>query len=208
MSETMVLPRRAFLALVPTLAAFVTVPTSLRATNDVPAVGSRIMIDLVDDKNRVVHADDLRGKWLLVFFGYTSCPDICPTALFEISQVLKKLDDVNVKIEPFFISLDPARDEPKRMREYVDSFDPRIRPLTGTADQIAISAKSFGVSYFKVPGSSPNEYTIAHSSFVSELSLKVGDGGNREGGISWGCLTPPLLHQRSDMPCPKITSSS
>lgn len=144
------------------------------AVGDVPLPGTKIVIDLSDEHGRIVHADDFAGRWLMVFFGYTSCPDICPTTLFEIAQVLKQLGPLATKVQPIFVSVDPERDTPQRLRDYVDSFDARILPLSGDAKQLAKTAQSFGVSYFKIPGSTPDDYTMAHSTFISLVGPEGG----------------------------------
>jgi protein SCO1/2 len=88
-----------------------------------------------------------RGKWLLVYFGYTSCPDACPTALLEITAALEKLGPDGDKLQPLFITVDPQRDTPAAMGDYTQSFDPRIVGLTGTPQQIAAVAEKYGVYY-------------------------------------------------------------
>jgi protein SCO1/2 len=167
--------RRSFLRLSLLIFADCILPRRLTwAAGDVPSPGAKITLELLDVDGRTVSAADLLGRWLLVFFGYTSCPDICPTALFEIAQVLKELGTLAAKIQPIFISVDPERDTPQRLREYVDSFDSRILPLSGNADQISRTAKSFGVEYFKIPGSTPEDYTVAHSAFISLVGPEGG----------------------------------
>ncbi|MGY3617045.1 SCO family protein [Bradyrhizobium sp. USDA 10063] len=88
-----------------------------------------------------------RGKWLLVFFGYTSCPDTCPTALLEIAIALEKLGPDADQLQPLFITVDPQRDTPGVMGSYTQSFDSRIVGLTGTPQQIAAVAQEYGVYY-------------------------------------------------------------
>jgi protein SCO1/2 len=144
------------------------------ADGDVPLPGSKVVLDLSDEHGRAIHSAYLLGHWSMVFFGYTSCPDICPTTLFEIAQVLERLGSEASKVQPIFVSVDPERDTPKRLREYVDSFDSRILPLFGNADQLSRTAKSFGVEYFKIPGSTPEDYTVAHSAFISLVGPEGG----------------------------------
>src|SRR5262249_36253644 len=116
----------------------------------------------------------LRGRWLLVFFGYTSCPDLCPTVLLEIAQALPQLGPMATRVQPIFVSVDPERDTAKELQDYVNGFDPRILPLTGTEDQLARAAKSFGVAFYKVPGSGPDDYTIAHSAIMTLVGPEGG----------------------------------
>jgi protein SCO1/2 len=95
-----------------------------------------------------VRAADLRGRWLLIFFGYTYCPDLCPTALSEIAGALAKLGPLAAQVQVIFVSIDPQRDTPKALSEYVQHFDARILPLTGNAEQLARAAGSFGIVFY------------------------------------------------------------
>lgn len=108
------------------------------------------------------------GKIQLVFFGFTSCPDVCPTALSTFAALLDKLGPDAAKVQPILITVDPARDTKERLAEYVDVFHPAIIGLTGSADEIAEAARGFGVYYKKVLGEAEGEYTMDHSasSFV------------------------------------------
>ena len=85
-----------------------------------------------------------RGKWLLVYFGYTLCPDVCPTTLMEIAGALEKLGPDAASLQPLFITVDPERDTPEAIGRYTKAFDSRIAGLTGTAQQIAAVAKEYG----------------------------------------------------------------
>ncbi len=89
----------------------------------------------------------VKGKYSLFFFGFTFCPDACPTALNTFTLVLEKLGPDAAKIQPVFVSIDPERDTPQVLKEYLNSFDPRIMGLTGTAEEIAEAAKKFRVYY-------------------------------------------------------------
>jgi protein SCO1 len=139
-----------------------------------PASGGEIRFELQDTYGRTVGSADLHGRWTLVFFGYTSCPDICPTVLLEIAKALAQLGPFVERVQPIFVSVDPQRDTPKILREYVNDFDGRILALTGTPDQLNRAAKSFGVQFFKIPGSAPDNYTIAHSSIMTLLGPEGG----------------------------------
>jgi protein SCO1/2 len=121
---------------------------------------------LVDTTGRTISDKDLRGRWLLVFFGYTSCPDICPTTLGSIAAVLERLGSAATHVQPVFITVDPTRDTPAALGAYLASFDQRIIGLTGNDEQIARTVAIFGAQYFKVPGSDPKEYAIAHSALI------------------------------------------
>jgi protein SCO1 len=108
-----------------------------------------------------------RGKWLLVYFGYTSCPDSCPTMLVEIAAALKKLGPDAARIQPLFITVDPQRDTPEMMQQYTQSFDPRIIGLTGTPQQIAAVAQEYGAYYVRhMTGPGAEDYVMDHSTYL------------------------------------------
>jgi protein SCO1/2 len=104
--------------------------------------------ELIDASNGHLVTDrDFRGKWLLVFFGYTHCPDVCPTTLSAIADRMAKLGALAEEVQPLFITVDPERDTRQVLKEYTDEFDARIHGLTGTPDQIAVAAKAYGAYY-------------------------------------------------------------
>jgi protein SCO1 len=108
-----------------------------------------------------------RGKWLLVFFGFTSCPDTCPTVLLEIAAALEKLGPDANKLQPLFITVDPLRDTPAVMGNYTQSFDPSIVGLTGTPQQIAAVAQEYGVYYAPhKSGLSAEDYVMDHGTYL------------------------------------------
>jgi len=98
---------------------------------------------LVDDKGHTVTDADYRGRWMLVFFGYTNCPDECPLTLQKMAAALGKLGPLADKVAPLFVTVDPARDTPARLASYLENFDARIVGLTGTDEQIASAAKAY-----------------------------------------------------------------
>ena len=120
---------------------------------------------LTDQDGRVVSDQDLRGKPYLIFFGFTHCPDVCPTALFDISEVLRNLGPDADKTTALFISVDPERDTPAALKDYLSSFDPHVRGLTGDADALAAVFKAFRVYYKKVPLEG-GDYTMDHTALV------------------------------------------
>jgi protein SCO1 len=108
-----------------------------------------------------------RGKWLLVYFGYTFCPNTCPAVLMDISLVLARLDGQADAVQPLFITVDPQRDTPDVLRQYTRSIDPRIIGLTGDAQQIAAVAQAYGAYYTtRKVGPGADDYLIDHSSYV------------------------------------------
>ncbi|HUB96481.1 MAG TPA: SCO family protein [Stellaceae bacterium] len=116
-----------------------------------------------------------RNQWQLIYFGYTLCPDACPTTLNAIAGALQQLGPLANKVQPIFISIDPARDTPKVMGQYVKAFDPRIVGLTGSPDAIDSAARAFRVYVAKVPDKeAPNGYLMDHSSVI--YVMRPGDG--------------------------------
>lgn len=110
---------------------------------------------------------DFRGRYRLVFFGFTHCPDICPAELQVIAQALDLLGDKAAKVVPIFITLDPERDTPQIMAGYVESFGPNFVGLTGSPEAIAAVAKEYRVTYAKVENKDlPGDYSVDHSALV------------------------------------------
>jgi protein SCO1/2 len=106
---------------------------------------------------------DFRGKVVVVFFGYTQCPDVCPTTMAEMATVMKELGPQADKVQVLFVTLDPERDKPELLAQYVPAFDQRFLGLYGDAAATAKVAKEFKVFYAKVPGSTPDSYSIDHT---------------------------------------------
>ena len=108
-----------------------------------------------------------RGKWLLVYFGYTFCPTSCPTTLLEIATALKRLGPDAARVQPLFITVDPQRDTPEVMQQYTRSFDPRIVGLIGTPEQLAAAAREYGAYYVRHrTGSGADDYVMDHSTYL------------------------------------------
>ena len=106
---------------------------------------------------------DFKGKAVVVFFGYTQCPDVCPTTMAEMATVMQKLGPLADQVQVLFITLDPERDTQELLANYVPAFDKRFIGLRGTPEQTAKTAKEFKVFYSKVPGTDPGSYTIDHT---------------------------------------------
>lgn len=106
---------------------------------------------------------DFAGKVVVVFFGYTQCPDVCPTTLQELVEAKALLGVQGDRLQGVFVSLDPERDTPEVLRAYTQAFDPNLVALTGTPEQIAAVAKDFKVFFKKVEGKQPGSYTLDHS---------------------------------------------
>jgi protein SCO1/2 len=137
----------------------------VRAANSPITIGGPFTLTAPD--GTTVTEQTYRGKWLLVFFGFTSCPDTCPTALLDIAAALEKLGPAADKVQPLFITVDPQRDTPVVIGDYTRSFDPRIIGLTGTPEQIAAVAREYGAYYapWKI-GPGPEDYVMDHSSYL------------------------------------------
>jgi protein SCO1/2 len=122
---------------------------------------------LVDQNGKTVTDQDFRGRYMLVFFGFTHCPDICPAELQVIAQSLDELGVKADEIAPIFITLDPERDTPEAMGDYVKNFGPRFVGLSGSPEQIAAAAKAYRVAYSKFKeDASKADYSIDHSALV------------------------------------------
>ena len=106
---------------------------------------------------------DFAGKVVVVFFGYTQCPDVCPTSLQELAEVKKLLGADGERLQGIFVTLDPERDQPEMLKAYMESFDPSFVALRGTPEQTAAIAKDFKIFYKKVAGANPDTYTLDHS---------------------------------------------
>jgi len=141
---------------------------------------------LPDPDGKLRTLADFKGKVTVVFFGYTQCPDVCPTTMAELAQVKKSLGADGERVQGVFISVDPDRDTPELLKAYMGSFDPSFVALRGTADQVAATAKEFKVFYAKVPGKTEGSYTMDHTagSYVfdpsGKLRLFVRYGGGAE----------------------------
>jgi protein SCO1 len=132
-------------------------------------------LSLPDQDGKLRSLDDFKGKVTVVFFGYTQCPDVCPSTLAELSQVKKSLGAQGDKVQGVFVSVDPERDTAQILKSYVTSFDPAFVALRGTAEQTAATAKEFKVIYAKVPGTTEGSYTIDHTagSYVFDTQGRV-----------------------------------
>jgi len=107
--------------------------------------------------------EDFRGKVVVLFFGYVHCPDVCPTTLGELANVMKQLGPEADRVQVLFVTLDPQRDTPEILAGYATAFDPRFLGLYGNADETQRVAREFKVYYEKRPGSQPGDYSIDHS---------------------------------------------
>jgi protein SCO1/2 len=140
---------------------------------------------LTDHNGKVRTLADFRGKAVVMFFGYTQCPDVCPTTMLEMKAVLQQLGADATRVQVLFVTVDPERDTRELLASYVPAFDPSFLGLYGDMEATAKTAKEFRVFYQKQPGSTPSSYTIDHTagSYVFDpqgrvrLFVRHGDGG-------------------------------
>ena len=131
--------------------------------------------DLNDHRGRRTRLEDFSGKLLVVFFGYTQCPDVCPTTMAEMAEVMRRLGPLAEQVRVAFITVDPERDTQELLSHYVPAFHPEFIGLWGDADATARTARAFRVVYQKVPGKTPGSYTVDHSagSYVFDRRSRV-----------------------------------
>lgn len=123
--------------------------------------------ELTDHTGHVRTERDFRGRLMLVYFGFTYCPDICPTDLQAIGQALDKLGRDGERVQPLFVTVDPERDTAQHLAEYVPLFHPRLIGLTGSLDAVRKAADAYKVYFAKVPiGKEAGDYTVDHTAFI------------------------------------------
>lgn len=120
---------------------------------------------LTDQAGQIVTEKNLKGRPTIIFFGFTHCPDVCPTALFEMSEVLRAMGPDAAKMNAFFVSVDPERDTPAIMKDYLSSFDPNLKGLSGTADEIGRMTTAYRVYAKKIP-LKDGDYTMDHTALI------------------------------------------
>jgi protein SCO1/2 len=146
-----------------TAAAAADLVEGLHNAGQVPSISGHFTLQTLD--GREVTDASYHGKWLLVYFGYTSCPDICPTVLLRVGQAMQSLGPLASKVQPIFITLDPARDTQPRLTKYMAAFDSRLVGLRGDAEQTREAARQFHV-FYRLRSLGNGEYTVDHSSFL------------------------------------------
>ena len=133
-----------------------------RTANDSPFFAE---FELTDHRGMVQTQRDFSGRWMLIFFGFTNCPDICPTTLSEVAAVMEGLGGEAEKVQPIFITIDRERDSPMVLSQYVEQFEAGIIGLTGTANQMAAISESFPIFFERnEEASAPGGYTMSHTS--------------------------------------------
>jgi protein SCO1/2 len=155
----------AFLAgLVVFLAVFLYATGQFGPRSTASAIGGPFA--LIDQNGKPISDADLKGKPFLVFFGYTHCPDVCPTTLFDISEVMRALGSDADRTSALFVSVDPDRDTPAVLKDYLSSFDPHLRGLTGDQASLDKMERAYRVYAKKVPTGKDGDYSMDHSAIV------------------------------------------
>jgi protein SCO1 len=132
-------------------------------------------LQLADPDGQSRSLADYKGKVVVVFFGYTQCPDVCPTTMAELAEVKRSLGPDGARVQGIFVTVDPARDTAELLKAYVANFGPDIVGLRGTPEQIQAAAKEFKVFYSKVPGKTDTSYTVDHTagSYIFDAKGRV-----------------------------------
>ena len=137
--------------------------TTTFKNSDVTGLGYARDFALNDQDGKPRTLADFKGKAVVIFFGYTHCPDVCPTTMAEMAAVMKQLGPDAERVQVLFVTLDPERDTPELLKHYVPAFDPRFIGLSGDMGATARVAKEFRVFYQKVPGKEAGSYTMDHT---------------------------------------------
>jgi len=133
---------------------------------DLTGIMPQLKFNLHDDQGKPVTAEQYKGKVVMLYFGYTHCPDVCPTTMVRISHVLKKLGTEADKVQPLFVSVDPKRDTPKILGEYSKVFDSRIAGLSGSDEALRALTKRYRVTYGYGKPDAKGNYEVTHSSAI------------------------------------------
>lgn len=130
---------------------------------------------LADQNGQLRTVADFKGKVTVIFFGFTQCPDVCPSTMLELAQIKKSLGTEGARLQAAFVSVDPERDTPEILKAYMDNFDSSFIALRGTPEQTLATAKEFKVHFAKVPGKTQGSYTMDHTagSYVFDPQGKV-----------------------------------
>lgn len=160
-------------ALIATQFGYLKVGNLTRGSTGIAKIGGPFQ--LTDHYNELRTDADFKGRLLLIYFGYTSCPDVCPTGLQVISSALEAIHSTDKLVQPLFITVDPERDTPSRLKDYLSNFHPSILGMTGTNSQIKNAAKSFRV-YFRKNDEEKDKptdnYLMDHSSIIFLMDRK------------------------------------
>lgn len=171
LSRRVLLPIAAFVAGLVALSAAAVVTLVPQQQGGATGIGGPFT--LVNQDGKTVSERDFAGQPYLMFFGFTHCPDICPTTLQQVGDVLAALGSKGDALKVAFVTVDPERDRPETLKTYLSSFDPRITGLTGSPEQVAAAVKTFRAYAKKVP-SSGGDYTMEHTALVYLMNARNG----------------------------------
>ena len=143
-----------------------------KAADEAPELTYGGPFELVDQDGEAVTDEDFHGRYLLLTFGYTHCPDVCPTGLYTMSTAVKRLGEQGARVVPAFVSVDPKRDTPERLKQYVKAFHPRMVGMTGDKQAVFNTAKAYRAFYFV--GEVDGKYVVDHT---ANFYLMGPDGG-------------------------------
>jgi len=144
-------------------------PPQLKQGTLLPSAKAIADFQLTDQHDKPFTRNNLTGKWSFAFFGYTHCPDVCPTALSMLAQVMKKLeqnDNLDTKPQVVFVSVDPERDTPELLTQYLPYFNPDFIGVTGDPQQLLLLTRQLGIMYGKAPGNDADDYLVDHSASI------------------------------------------
>lgn len=173
------------IGIVAALTLFFAKPASFRGTAYVEPYPPATGIELTQANGDIFRLSDQKGKIVLLFFGYTFCPDVCPITLAQLKVALDELHDEAKFVRVVFISVDPGRDTPQRMQEYAARFNPTFIGLSGSQAELEIIWNKYGIFRQVVPGTSAETYTVDHTARVTLIDQQ----GNLR--LSYGFQTPP-----------------
>ena len=125
---------------------------------------------LIDDTSKIFLPEEFAGKWNILFFGFTYCPDICPLTMKQMSDIKESLGEYSDNLRVFLVSVDPDRDKPENLRQYLDNFDKNFKGLTGEIDQIYKFSTQVNAPFFPVVNSPEQNYTVDHSGSLVLIS--------------------------------------
>lgn len=144
-------------------------PPQLKQGTLLPSAKAIADFQLTDQHGKPFTRNNLMGKWSFAFFGYTHCPDVCPTSLSMLAQVMKKLeqnDNLDTKPQVVFVSVDPERDTPELLAQYLPYFNPDFIGVTGDPQQLLLLTRQLGIMYGKAPGDDADDYLVDHSASI------------------------------------------
>lgn len=144
-------------------------PPQLKQGTLLPSAKAIADFQLTDQHGKPFTRNNLVGKWSFAFFGYTHCPDVCPTSLSMLAQVMKKLeqnDNLDTKPQVVFVSVDPERDTPELLAQYLPYFNPDFIGVTGDPQQLLLLTRQLGIMYGKAPGDDADDYLVDHSASI------------------------------------------